>query len=197
MVTRSQINSENMRNNPFPGILTSAGREKSQTEIILAGNFAFLAQFREDPSMELMSLLSPTNVLAEMELLTLLMYQEQLLLMSGLEQQQRENYFFSTLAHRQAVAPHPQSYQPSEEESCSQSEPLDLSLPGSLYNQQRSRARSPACECPLCGKQFSRPWLLKGKPGGMKLTSFLVKLLLLRTHENSHGWETVHLCSLS
>ena len=187
MVTRSQMNSENMRKNPFPGISTSAGREKPQTEIILAGNFAFLAQFREDPSMELMSFLNPTNVLAEMELLSLLMYQEQLLLMSSLEQQQRENYIFSSLTHRQAVAPHPQSSQPSEEESCSQSEPLDLSLPSSLSNQQRSRARSPACECPLCGKQFSRPWLLKGKPGGIKLTSFLVKLFLLRTHENSHG----------
>ena len=176
-----------MRKNPFPGISTSAGREKPQTEIILAGNFAFLAQFPEDPSMELMSFLNPTNVLAEMELLSLLMYQEQLLLMSSLEQQQRENYIFSSLTHRQAVAPHPQSPLPSEEESCSQSEPLDLSLSASLYKQPRSRARSQACECPLCGKQFSRPWLLKGKPGGIKLTSFLVKLFLLRTHENSHG----------
>ena len=120
--------------------------------------------------MELMSLMKTTNVLAEMELMSL-MYQEQLMLLPYYYQQsqlssllqQQENYILSSLTPRQTLTesppPPPLS---SEEESFSQSEPLDLSLPPSLP-ERRGRARSPDCKCPLCGKQFSRPWLLKGK----------------------------------
>ena len=120
--------------------------------------------------MELMSFLKSTNVQAEMELMWLMMYQEQLMLLPYYYQQQsqlssllqhQENYISSSLTPMQAIpeSPPPLSY--IDEESVGQSEPLDLSLPPGLP--ERSRARSPHCKCPICGKQFSRPWLLKGK----------------------------------
>ena len=173
MVTRSQINRDNMGKILFPGISTSAGREKPQPKLILACNSAFLGQFTQDPRMELMSLLNPTNVLAEMELMSLLMYQEQLMLAPYYQSQlasllqQQENYILSSLTHRQTMTEPPT---PPEEESSTQSEPLDLSLSPPLQQKRsgaetRTKALSQHCGCPLCGKQFSRPWLLKGKPG--------------------------------
>ena len=202
-VRRSQSNRQNMGKNTFPGISTSPGREKPQTEVILACSLAFLGQLTKDPIMELMSLLNTKNVLAEMELMSLL-YQEQLMLLPYYYQQsqlssllQQENYIFSSLSPRQTMpAPAPPPALSSEEESVGQSEPLDLSLPPSLPEKSRSRRRSAPCQCPLCGKQFSRPWLLKGKLE-RKLTSFVVKLSILRTHENSHRREALHLYSLS
>ena len=41
-----------------------------------------------------------------------------------------------------------------------QEEPLDLSKPEKLWNQ--SRCKFAECQCNICGKTFSRPWLLKG-----------------------------------
>ena len=192
-----------MGKNTFPGISTSPGREKPQTGIILACSLAFLGQLSEDSIMELMSLLNTKNLLAEMELMELMLYQEQLMLLPYYYQQSQlssllhhqENYIFSSLSPRQTMPESPPAPAlSSEEESFSQSEPLDLSLPPSLP--EKSRSRSPACPCPLCGKQFSRPWLLKGKLE-IKLPSFVVKLSILRTHENSHRREALHVYSLS
>ena len=186
-----------MRKNTFPGISSSPGRETPQTEINLVCHLAFLGQLAADSLMELMSLLN-TNLLTEMELVSL-MYQEQLMMLPYYQQyqhyqlsslmQQQEKYLLSSLT----PSPRQTLSESSEEESSSQAEPLDLSLPG----KPRARTRSPPCHCPLCGKQFSRPWLLKGKPG-IQLRSFVVKLFLsLRTHENPHRREAVHLYSLS
>ena len=102
--------------------------------------------------MELMSLIA-TNALAEMELMSLI-YQEQLLMLP---------YYYpqlpSLFQHQQQMPT--LNFSPNLESS-SQSKPLDLSL----YRQQSSKTESKTrreCECPVCGRSFSRPWLLKGK----------------------------------
>ena len=112
----------------------------------------------EDTKMELTTLLT-SNTLVQMEMMSLMMYQEQLLMLP---------YYYHLIQQQETFRPAVSPEQPdsrSQDESPSQLEPLDLRLSKQqrTNSQTENKTTRPHCVCPLCRKEFSRPWLLKGK----------------------------------